>query len=340
MTHMEGMQSAGWIIYGIVTASLAGLLLVVGAGTGSDSVVPAEAGENPAMCSPYNITAEPLFGSLPEPRSPYMQGSVWEGVPAVNVSINQNGLRDKPFNQTPPQGTVRILVIGDSFTYGYGLNASQRFTDIVEKRLNSRFNKRVQVITAGHPGWGMRNYYQYLYNYGQHYQPDLVVISFYNLDSISMERNNRWENEVIAEYNLSAEKWYTHDAAKQAHKERTVSFLQNLTWNTSEIRIYGNRMQALAEERPFDLIFFNIQPRTYHGDDYRFQLINSTGEKTVLSKWSEVCDTSLLQAPGKLTDLEQYTFPGDGHYNAAGNKVLAKTLYPVLERHVSEGIRR
>ena len=54
----------------------------------------------------------------------------------VAVRINHQGLRDVPHAYTKPPGTTRILFLGDSFVFGYGVEEAQRFTNLVQDQLN------------------------------------------------------------------------------------------------------------------------------------------------------------------------------------------------------------
>lgn len=64
------------------------------------------------------------------------------------VSFNSLGFREREFNEMKPAGTYRIAVVGDSFTYANGLDAKDRFSNLLQQALPSR----VQVLNFGMPG--------------------------------------------------------------------------------------------------------------------------------------------------------------------------------------------
>jgi len=72
------------------------------------------------------------------------------------VSINQMGLREAHtplLNSTSP--VRRVVVLGDSFTFGQGVDDATLFTTQLERRLNQRQAAiRYEVINAGVPGYG------------------------------------------------------------------------------------------------------------------------------------------------------------------------------------------
>src|SRR3989344_5337015 len=60
-----------------------------------------------------------------------------------NISINTNslGYRDYEFTIKKPEDINRILVIGDSTTYGFGVEIDETYAKVLEKYLNEEINK-------------------------------------------------------------------------------------------------------------------------------------------------------------------------------------------------------
>jgi carbamoyltransferase len=72
------------------------------------------------------------------------------------VHTNMAGLRCRhEVTKAKPPGTVRIVVVGDSYTAGDGVSNAFRWTDVLEQRLlASMGGKGVQVLNFGLPGSG------------------------------------------------------------------------------------------------------------------------------------------------------------------------------------------
>jgi lysophospholipase L1-like esterase len=88
----------------------------------------------------------------------------------TNVRINENGLRDR-FHSYKRQGDIkRILVLGDSFAWGYGVEESERFSQLLEKSLD------VEVINAGVSGYSTDQELLWYKNEGIKYETDLVIL--------------------------------------------------------------------------------------------------------------------------------------------------------------------
>jgi len=99
----------------------------------------------------------------------------------VAVRINSKGLRDAQRPYRKPRGVTRILLLGDSFTFGYGVEERERFANVVQQKLNAGA-RRYEVINAGVPSWGTADQLLFLREEGLKYQPDIVAVCFYEND--------------------------------------------------------------------------------------------------------------------------------------------------------------
>lgn len=93
---------------------------------------------------------------------------------------NAAGLReDHEIPLERPRGELRILFIGDSCTFGFGLLHGETFVEMAEQRLRERFpGMAVECINAGVPGYTCMQGWRYLQLKGLAYQPDLVIAAF------------------------------------------------------------------------------------------------------------------------------------------------------------------
>ena len=94
------------------------------------------------------------------------------------IRTNSQGLRDREHSPVKPQGTKRILGIGDSFTFGYRVNLEECYLKQLERRLKAG-SQRWDVINAGVTGYNMWQYLAYFKHYGCRYEPDLVTIGLF-----------------------------------------------------------------------------------------------------------------------------------------------------------------
>jgi lysophospholipase L1-like esterase len=86
------------------------------------------------------------------------------------VRINEKGLRDRSHAYERQGDTERILVLGDSFAWGYGVEESERFSQQLEESLGA------EVINAGVSGYSTDQELLWYQNEGIKYEVDLVIV--------------------------------------------------------------------------------------------------------------------------------------------------------------------
>ena len=102
----------------------------------------------------------------------------------VPVRINSLGFRDRrDYTLEKPANTIRILVLGDSVTFGHGALDDTTYPYLLEQRLRAwRPDVRWEVWNLGVPGYNTRQELTYLQEIGPLAKPDLVVVGFYPND--------------------------------------------------------------------------------------------------------------------------------------------------------------
>ena len=64
---------------------------------------------------------------------------------------NAHGLRDRDRSEKGP-GTRRVLVIGDSYTWGYAVAEEEAYPQVAERLLKERGHPEIEVINGGDSG--------------------------------------------------------------------------------------------------------------------------------------------------------------------------------------------
>ena len=90
----------------------------------------------------------------------------------VQVKISGQGLRDREFPATASEGKTRIVAIGDSFTFGWGVQGEQSWPKVLE----SLSNNPTEVINFGFPGASPRDYSNMITSALDHFSPDIVLV--------------------------------------------------------------------------------------------------------------------------------------------------------------------
>lgn len=116
------------------------------------------------------------------------------------IKINSLGYRMKEFTIKKPPDEYRILMLGDSMTFGYGVEQEYNIPSKLEEKLNrallenSLNGKKVQIINAGFTGGKAPDtYYLYLAKIGLELEPDLVIVNYFLNNDISDLDDHVWE---------------------------------------------------------------------------------------------------------------------------------------------------
>ncbi|MHB8522749.1 MAG: SGNH/GDSL hydrolase family protein [Limisphaerales bacterium] len=108
------------------------------------------------------------------------------------VHINSHGTRGPEFQTAKPANTLRIVSLGDSRTFGWGLSEPETYSGLLEQLLQARVGgqKRVEVINAGVNAWSFSQMKIYFRDEALQYRPDLVIIGDANLWTQFSEHND------------------------------------------------------------------------------------------------------------------------------------------------------
>ena len=116
------------------------------------------------------------------------------------VKINSDGFRDKEHTREKALNTVRIVVLGDSYTEALQVPQEKAFWSVMEQELNrcKAFpGKSVEVISLGVSGYGTAQQLQTLEHRAWSYKPDIVLLAFFTGNDIrnnSKELEPKWRN--------------------------------------------------------------------------------------------------------------------------------------------------
>jgi lysophospholipase L1-like esterase len=97
----------------------------------------------------------------------------------VDYAFDEYGLRDHDFALEKAPGEFRVVAIGDSFTFGIGVQLEDCWTEVAERELRTRRGGPVEVINAGFSsGYKASDYEDWILHSGVRLKPDVVVVGF------------------------------------------------------------------------------------------------------------------------------------------------------------------
>lgn len=197
----------------------------------------------------------------------------WGRAHPVPVRINAGGLRGAERSLERPKGTLRVLCVGDSRTWGFDVREDDAYPRALERLLNSRgASQTVEAINAATPGYTSYQGLMWLQRNLRRYQPDVVTACFGFNDrllageksgDLSMVRQTpesfraawawRWTEASFAVRTLrswTARAWSGSDASRLARaRERKAELLER--WETLEGEVtpdeYEEHLEEIAE---------------------------------------------------------------------------------------------
>jgi len=271
-------------------------------------------------------------------------GDPSRAVRTAAASINDRGLRGADFPADKPDGTLRILFVGDSFTFGEGVEDDRPFPSLLQQRFDSRpGDPSVHVINAGVSGYNTRDEVAYLESRWLAFDPDLVILVFY--------LNDAYDDGRFAELIMGGERGQLQRASESPSRLWALVETRYSRWRASRriIEIYraqfsgkpsidghdweGSkkalaRAAAITRERSisFAVVIF---PELHALDDsHPFASIYELVEAHVDSLGVPVLN--LFPAfRGQRTD-ELWVHVTDHHPNERGHRIAADALWEFL----------
>lgn len=104
--------------------------------------------------------------------------------PSADKDINSEGFRGKEFIPKEDKNLVRIIMLGDSITYGFRVKQSETFSEVLERMLNAKSQvlsspTRYNVMNLGVGGYNIVSEVEVLKAYGLKYNPNIVVLNYF-----------------------------------------------------------------------------------------------------------------------------------------------------------------
>jgi lysophospholipase L1-like esterase len=275
------------------------------------------------------------------------------------VRINENGLRDQGHSYERQNDIERILVLGDSFAWGYGVEESERFSQQLEKSLD------VEVINAGVSGYSTDQELLWYRNEGIKYETDLVILVLAGNDVGDNDRQlvstiYYKPKFVIEEGQLvpigypvpktSAQGRFTYSLSQRsALAYFLVQRYFDLLSLYNEIKVNSDHANSpvagvSAKSEPFKLTIALIDEMRNIAELRKAKFMIVATDQW----WNGPSDATYadfirkLQTEGFLVldveampgfSSEEMLIPDDGHWNQSGHEFVAEKIKALIEMH-------
>ena len=248
----------------------------------------------------------------------------------VLVTYNERGLRDRPI-LPKAEGEYRILALGDSVTFGWGVPQNQIFAFRLEQLLQGRLKRPVRVINSGVGGYNTVQELTYFKQEGIAFQPDLVMLTYVQND---IEENkgpfDPWTARSLRGKSLPdivitmlGKLWFYrlvdhtyHYALPKQLKEQSLNPSQGGKGWSDSMSALGE-LVAMCEEHKIPLIVFF--ERSYPGE-------NNPLFEDVVRHAHGVPVKDMGQWLEGLDEFSLVNSKVDGHPNADGHRVMAEHM--------------
>ena len=263
----------------------------------------------------------------------------WQGVLEV---YNNDGFRwAKPIPERRSE-VYRVMVVGDSLTYGDGLAEEWRFTNLLEQWMGKQF--RIEFINLGHDGYNSEDVLDVIRKFTSQVKPDLVLYAIclndflpsgqgqYNdLDKYSFPIPKNIKEYLIAKTLAGAYLSGIYDAVLRRTHLRADFFddiLNNFEgYQTRFTRDVASMNKYLIDAGLPPLVAMVVDQFPYHGE--RGYRIARVAEKAVISAGAELIPTEdfYRRYNGEPMTVSKW----EGHPNEIANIIWANMILQKLK---------
>lgn len=93
---------------------------------------------------------------------------------AFTYTVNADGYRGEAVPTSNADDKDKIVILGDSYSFGLGVNDGEEFPAIMSERLQSSHN----IINLGSAGWGLGQQIRRYFEFGQLFKPSTVILQY------------------------------------------------------------------------------------------------------------------------------------------------------------------
>lgn len=271
------------------------------------------------------VSDNPLIGHEHVPGASFRAMS-------VDVSINAHGMRDAEIGVRKPSGIFRVMMLGDSITFGWGVPVEKTVSELLEKKLNAT-GIASEFLNTGIGNTNTVMQVERFLERERRFQPDLVILDYFLNDA-----------EDIPEYRTSGflarhSYAWTYLGARFDVLLRMLSAREG--WRDYYSRLYGegghwkaaseaiDRLAQYCKSNQIDLMIVNY-PELRQLKDYPFTA--ATEKVRAAAARNGVPFLDLLPAVENEDPATLWVSRPDPHPNGRANALFADALYAALKR--------
>ena len=254
------------------------------------------------------------------------------------VHINSEGFRDdKDYPIQKPNNTIRIVALGDSFTFGYGVNLTDTWPKQLERLLNENNqnkNLHYEVLNFGVTGYDSEQEVYFFKEKALKYNPDIIIIQFLyndleNNTLLLINKEKAIENYLI-EHNLSSSALSSYewrDLNLKIHNILIWELDKNITSNIS--KYIGN---VLVPYKELDSLVKRDSPNArillvmFNDQSFRSPAYPYLQKFALKHGWCFEDDSNIIRNPNYIIS------PLEPHPNPLGYHKYALNIYSAMKK--------
>lgn len=299
---------------------------------------------------------DPLLGWAHEPG---YEGNFETEQFRTAVRINEKGLRDRSHSYEREGDARRVLVLGDSFAWGYGVEESERFSQLLERDLG------VEVINAGVSGYSTDQELLWYQKEGIKYETDLVILVLTGNDvgdnNRQLVNNIYYKPRFVFKDGQLVPTGYpvpqTSSRGKFVYSLSQRSALAYfLTLRYFDLQALYGRMKTnsaqpgpvtpanKSETEPFKLTIALIEEmsKIAESKNAKFMVMSTARWWNLSSEETYEDFVAAMESNGLLVldiesrpgfDTEEMLIPDDGHWSRSGHNFAAQEIETFIEQH-------
>jgi len=236
----------------------------------------------------------------------------WSGQTKIDagsfvLNTNWQGLREKDFVRKKQPKTTRIVLIGDSMTFGWGVSDDKIVSKRLQVRLQKRYpNRSIEVVNVAAPGAGVSQMLNFLKIATQELDADYVIANLLLTNDTHMEIPiKRYDQKAILNHQKNLLSHLNNSFVDPYTAFRRLPF-----WDIALFRLFT---------QVFELLFDDVEPEIFGvywpGPDHDTQITSKTGKST--------CREAASRAPICHKD----------YVSNLGDNKASKDLYNVISQN-------
>lgn len=267
----------------------------------------------------------------------------------TTIRINSQNMRDQEYALEKPEGVKRIVVVGDSFIFGWGVEENQRVTEILE----NHYFTNVEVLNLGVSGYCSDEELEWLKFRGLAFKPDRVL--FFTSDlPLSCHNQYKFVNHRLYWADSPELTWWVQMRSWLLRNIYLISFfdysvadiLQKMQSFFIKHEIVPNHFNATEKSPPWEeTILEELSALTQsHGFKTvivffptRQELMQPGSQSQNIPAFAKACQDKGLAFLDLTPILKDYWFRGklpyfkyDDHWNRYGHEAAAEAILRFL----------